>query len=236
MKTTQEILKLKQIKIDPELQALRPTNYFFVSRYRQAMRSGCVFPDIVVHSISKTTYAIISGIHRYLAMLQEFGEEYETRMSVAESPTKIERLEMFAKDNADHGNPLDGIQRRSIATALLKAGADEGHVANIFGISVARLEKWGENNVLVYDKSTKETVEKPVKDGFEPPNNTIGLNQWKKHRAMDHAGSLAVKANEIIRWLDAKHVKPNDENVEVLNRLMESIGKYMEWAKVGKAS
>lgn len=233
MKTTQQTVKLKQVKIDPEFQALRPTNMVFVNRYRQAMRSGCVFPLIIVYVVGKF-YTIISGIHRYMAMMQEYGEDYEIKVSIVENADKATRLEIFAKDNSDHGNPLDGIQRRSIANALLKAGVKEDHVANIFGISVGRLEKWEEYKVLVYDKKTKETEELPVKRGMEPPNNTMALKQWTEHRKVDRAGSFSEKCNELIRWFDGRLIIPTEENIAVLDGLIESANSYGEWAKIGK--
>jgi hypothetical protein len=236
MKTSTETIKLKQIKIDPELQRLRPINAVFVNRYRQAMRAGCVFPKIIAYRTAKNTYTIASGNHRFTAMLQEYGEEYEIEITVLEESTKIERLEIFAKENADHGNPLDGIQRRSIANALLRAGANEERVASIFGITVGRLEKWEEYKVLVYDKHTKETEDLPVKRGMEPPNNTMTLDQWKKHRAADKAGSFAQKAHELIRWMDGKLIQATDENLIVLEELIESADKFHKWMKVGKAS
>ena len=145
-----DTIKTKTVKVgtllfDDELLYLRPVDQFTVSRYRQAMRSGADFPRITI----ATDGTIVCGNHRATAYIAEYGPDYEITAIVEKYKTRREMVERFAVDNTIHGLPLTGFQRRSIAAKLTHLGATPEKIANLFGVSVSRIQEWAGQSVYV---------------------------------------------------------------------------------------
>lgn len=190
-------MKLAELKTDEGLLELRPINLFVVNKYQQAYRSGSQFPPI---KIDKDTKTIVSGNHRYQAMLNEFGKDYDVEVIQASYSDRKALLVDFAKENSDHGMPLTGFSKRKITLELLDEGVKDNEIAHLFGVSVKRIEEWAGQTVVVVGgsgKSQYETVE-PVKRGPEIQGKTITEEQYAKHRRAD----IGVKADKMIDQLN----------------------------------
>lgn len=217
--------KLVELVIDKSLKELRPVNIVFVSRYRQAYRSGAEMPLIV---IDKKTNKIISGNHRYMALLQEYGPDHEIEVKELTFKSEKERLEFFVRENATHGNPLDGISKKRLAIALTDAGATPEEIANLFNVSVRKVENWGDHGAIVTIGRGKKTKMVPLKRGVEiPPNETITEKQYKEHITADRGVKPATMAAQLTRWLNNGWVSASDENVLAMEHLREAISGWM---------
>ena len=218
--------KLSTLKIDKGLTELRPVNAIFVSRYRQAYRAGADMPPIV---IDKKTRRIISGNHRYQAMVEEYGPDHSVDVVEKTFKTERERLEFFVKENATHGNALDGITKKRLSIALAAAGATPEEIASLFNVSVKRVENWGEHGAFVVFGNAKKPKLVPMKRGVEvPQGQTISELQYKEHIDADRGVKPVTIAAQLTRWIRNGWVAASDENVAAIKRLGNVIEAWMD--------
>lgn len=187
-------MKLAELHTDEGLLELRPLNLFVVNKYQQAYRSGSQFPLI---KIDKDTKIIVSGNHRYQAMLNEFGKDHEVEVIQASYSDRKALLMDFARENSDHGMPLTGFSKRKITLELLDEGVKDNEIAQLFGVSVKRIEQWAGQTVVVVGSHGKSRYE-PVKRGPELQGKTITEEQYAKHRRAD----LGIKVDKMIDQLN----------------------------------
>jgi hypothetical protein len=108
-------VKLSELKIDPKLIFIRKLNDHIVRKYKDNYLEGAVFPLIIVE---EGTNRIVSGMHRYHAMLMAFGENYEIEVIVRSYKTEKEVLIDFAEENLKHGYPIEGYYKKLLVDAL----------------------------------------------------------------------------------------------------------------------
>ena len=211
-------MKLSDLKQSEQILEIRKVNPVFVSRYRQAMREGDEFPPILIDQND----VIISGNHRYEAYLAEFGEDHRVRTKRETFDSDAERIKRAVKENATHGNPLDGISRKRAVLKLIEMGEDEKEVASLLGCSVKRIEQMAGQHVIV-----RGNGKKPVKKGLEHlSGKTISKDQYEDHNNKDRAMDVSRQCEQLIRWLDNGWVDfDNPENIEALKQLGEAINK-----------
>lgn len=213
-------VKLKDIMQDPKLLALRTVNEFFVSRYRQAYRNGVNMPLMVVDSKGY----IVSGNHRYEALLREYGEDFEITVIVMTFKTQRKRLEFFAQENAAHGNAMDGYTRKKIAFELMDTGATENDIAQLFNVSVSQVIDWGGHSALLIIGNKQTRV--PLKRGVHvTPGQTVTQQQLNEHQS--HVGkNVFALANQITQYLNNDWVKKTDINIDSLQELADT---FVAW-------
>lgn len=166
---------------------------------------------------------VVSGNHRYQAMLDEFGQDYEITVYQRLFFTEKTILKFFAEENVKHGNPLDGISKKRIAASMLDAGATEKEIAKIFNIPVKRVIGWGEDCVMLVIGKNK-TTPVPVKNGPDiEPGQTITQKEYTEHIKYDIGKSPFAIAEQLSRWLRNGWVKKTDANVECMNELVIGI-------------
>lgn len=199
---------------------LRPLDMFMISRYRQAMRVGAVFPPLI---IDKKTREIISGNHRYHSALSEFGEDHLIEIETVAFANRAEQLKCMAEENAKHGMPMDGITRRRVALAMIDAGITSEEAAKIMNVPVQALNKWGEMTVVVIGKGKKEIA--PVKGGIDLEHvKKMTEPQYETHIERDKGVEARHMAQQLTRWLKNGWVNWNDErNVKAFDDLAEAL-------------
>jgi len=210
--------KLKNLVVADWMLELRPVNSFVVSRYRQAMRQGEEFPAIIVDSASME---IISGNHRYMSYLGEFGEDHAIEVESHPFGNHAEKLAFAVGENVKHGEAMDGITRRRFACAMIDEGMTTQEVAALMNVAVHAIEKWGNQTVLVIGNGAK-----PVKTGFDTKTVTkIKKTDYEEHMDKD----LGVEARGLMRqlsrwlghgWIDLEDER-NKEAFEELKKAME---------------
>jgi hypothetical protein len=224
-KMSQKMMKLKNIKIDSYLKDLRPVNIFVVSRYRQSYRAGADMPLIIV---DKDTNTIVSGNHRYTAMLAEYGKDYEIPVILKSYKNKADKLKEFAAENAKHGNPLTSISKRRIIHALGKLGEAPQNIAALFNITEKKVIEYGGVQVVEVGTKRKTTFE-PVKRGIEVPENTIlPRKEWAEHIKRDPGMSIVELAEQLSHKLDKGYAAITDDNYNALIELRDSIDHFIE--------
>lgn len=215
-------MRIGDLVFDKNLTEIRPVNMYFVSRYRQAARSGAQFPALI---IEKGTKRIVSGNHRATMYLEEYGEDHEVDVIEKAFPDEKDVLREFAKENSKHGNALSGWSMKYITQKLLDLGDTPEDIASVLNIPVQKIKKMGDMFVVVTgDKKKKE--HKPVKNGVSKKilGTEIKSSEWEVHKKNDRGISPVKIAEQIMRWIENDWIDWDDEKtLETFKSLLESI-------------
>jgi hypothetical protein len=220
-------VRIGELVVDPKLIELRPINPVFVSRYRQSYRMGAAIPPLIVE---EGTNRIISGNHRYTAMVQEFGPNHKTEVIYKKFGDELAVLKEFTQENAAHGYPLDGITRKRLVMAMLNLGATIEEVSKLLNVPVRNLESWGRNFVAVIGSDGIQRYA-PVKRGFPAVQATITTQLYEEHRRADRGLKVEELVDQLLRWLRNGWVEPKEEVVASLDELRREIARFMEKVK-----
>jgi hypothetical protein len=221
------LVEIGTLSINPKLIEMRPINLVFVSRYRQAYRTGAVFPPLIVEA---GTNLVVSGNHRLTAMLAEFGPNHKTSVIFKKFSNELEILKEFAKENATHGNPMDGITRRRIAAALMNLGTPIEEVSKIFNVPIRSLDVWGKRFIAVIGENGTQHLE-PVKRGFPASQTTITPKLYEEHKRADRGLKAEELIGQLLRWLKNHWVEPREELVAGLDELQREIARFLKQVK-----
>lgn len=208
--------KLSELEQSEQILEIRRVNPVFVSRYRQAMRQGDEFPPLIITKDN----VIVSGNHRYEAYFLEFPEDHKVPVEVRDYKNEAEMIEDAVRDNARHGNPLDGISRKRAILKLLELGKKEDKISKLFGVSVKHITKMAGEYVVV-----RGNGKKPVKRGLEHlSGQTVSKKQYEAHNQKDRAMKVYSQCEQIQRWLENDWIDLEDNrNVEALANLAQVI-------------
>ncbi len=214
-------VKLKDLIISDRLTALRTVDAFTVSRYRIAMRSGAQFPQMV---INRDTMEIVSGNHRFTAMIAEYGEDHEVEVDARRFKADAEIIRVFAAENVANGRPMDGWTMRKIAIALTEAGESMDAVAALLNVPVGHLQKWGDRTVVVKGRGKERRIE-PVKAGVHVPTGQMTEKQYEHHADADIGMTVRELAEQLSYRLEQGWIDVEDESeVAALARLRTALG------------
>lgn len=212
-----------KLVIDDALIEIRKINPVWVNKYRQAYRAEAAMPPLIVE---KGTNRVVSGNHRLTAIIEEYGPDQPVDVVVKKYSSELKVLEDFAKENSSHGQPLDGLARKKLMSALLKNGATPERVASLFSVTVKRIERWGESNVLIVGKGRKQEVA-PVKHGVPPEVSKMKKKEYETHVKRDRGVPLAAIASQLIRWLKAGWTLKNDKEIRLFTELRDTLNVYL---------
>ena len=217
-------IKISELKQSPDILEIRRVNPVIVSRYRQAMRAGEKFPNMVVQ---KGTNTIVQGNHRFEAYLSEYGEDHTVTVQEKAYKSDTEMIADSVHDNARHGEPLDGIGRKRAIVKLTQLGMKPEELAQLMGVSVKKIVEIGGLTVMV-----RGNGHKPVKHGLEHiVGQKVSAKDYDKHALSDRALPAYQNAEQLTRWLQNGWVDMNNErNQKALQELHDELEKALEFA------
>lgn len=221
--------RVSELEFDPKLLELRPVNLYYVSRYRQAMRTGAQFPPPIVDENNR----IVSGNTRVTAYRQEYGDDHEIEVVVEKFPDEAAVIRRFAEENSRHGNPLSGISQKAIIQTLLKHGDTIETVAATLNIPPNRIKSLGGMSVIVMGRGKKREM-RPFKHGLEHMSGqTMQRKQYEEHRQADRGIPAATLARQLQRWIDHGWIDMESQStLEALDDLYAALGRLIEARKV----
>ena len=225
--STQKV-KLKDLKVDKQLTEIREIEPRTVRKYRRFYRAGDQFPPLIVE---KGTNRIVSGNHRYTAMLEEFGVDHETTVEIKSYNSEADVLADFTAENLKHGYALNYITKCQLTQAMLNEGLTEDEIAGLFRLEVSQVNRMADNVVAV--KIGKKVESRPVKHGFEKPEKPLTKKQYEDHKTKDRGLNVSQMAGQLSRWLENDFIAHSSKNVEALRHLKRLIEKFLEKEKVG---
>ena len=211
---------LSELKQSEDILEIRRVNPVFVSRYRQAMREGDKFPPLII----TTDNVIVAGNHRFEAYTAEYPETHKVDVEVRKYKSDADIIADAVRDNARHGNPLDGISRKRAVMKLLQLGKKEDEISALFGVSVKRIVEMAGEFVII-----RGNGKRPVKRGLEHlTGQTVTQKQYDEHDRSDRAMKVYSQCEQLIRWLENGWIDLEDpRNVDALSALAESIEKHL---------
>lgn len=221
-------VKLKHLQVCPKLSDLRKVNLVFVSRYRQAYRTGAHMPPLKVQRIKNNLYRIVSGNHRYRALVAEFGKDFEIEVLLGEYANERAILEDFVHENANHGNALDGITRRRLTHELLKEDVTAEEIAVLFNIPVQRIERWEGTGIVTVLGPNKQKTDEFVKRGYQPQATPITRAEYKQHLERDRGLSVVQQATQLTRWIYQNAIERSEVNIIALSELHSALGEFFK--------
>ena len=218
-------LKIKNINQCEQILNIRPVNPVFVSRYRQSMRNGDQFPPLLIDQDNQ----VVSGNHRYQAYLDEFGPEHSVEVERRKYKDEASRVEDAVKDNAKHGNPLDGISRKRAILRLSELGKQSDSIAQLLGVSVKRVEEMAGQTVMVIGGDRKRHP-KPIKRGLSHiAGQSVSASQYQQHEKHDRGVNAVFMANQLTRWLKNDWVNIDDpKTYEALTHLQTALNDIIQ--------
>lgn len=213
-------MKVGELIPNPLILEVRPVNDLVVSQYRQHMRAGCVFPRIV--ALGKTK-GIVSGHHRHRAYMLEYGEGHVVDVMLIDLKTDAEALEYAVRENIAHGMPMDGISRKRAIVKLRALGREPEAIANLFGVSVKRVETLASLCVVVRGEP------RAVKRGLEHIAGTkVAEKQYDEHERMDRGVPAWQTANQLVRWIRNGWVNMEDaKTFSAMEQLHAALAELM---------
>jgi len=220
-------VRIGKLVVDPKLIELRPINLVYVSRYRQSYRMGAAIPPLIVE---KGTSRIISGNHRFTAMMQEFGPDHKTEVIYKNFENELEVLKEFTRENAAHGYPLDGITRKRLVAAMLDLGAPIDEVSKLLNVPVRSLEAWGQHFVAILGADGTQRLA-PVKRGFPAVQTAITPQLYEQHKRADRGLKVEELVGQLLRWLKNGWIEPKEEVVASLDELRREIAQFLKQAR-----
>jgi hypothetical protein len=216
-------VKAGTLKTDPEIIEIRPINEAIVSKYRQNMREGHVFPPIKV----TPDWRIVCGNHRWRAIVSEFGDDHLIKVEVVHPRTEADCIELSVHDNIQHGEPLDGISMKRALNKLLRLGRTPEQMAQLFGRSVGKIKQLAGIIVMVTPEGKGAAVPMPVKHGLEHlSGQQVSQKDYAEHIERDLSGTARAHAEQLSRWLENGWVNLDDtKTVAALLRLKALLNK-----------
>ena len=233
-------MKLKDIKLDSELLECRPIDKSTVSRYQSAMRFDGVESFPLMY-IDKKTKKLISGNHRYKAMLNEYGENHSVDVKVRSYKDRREQVEHAVSENMKFGKQLQGFQAARFRKWLYELNTPMSRIAQLFDKSEKVITKEIAGLKVVYigtkrkTKTIREQTQEAKKNGTvrrEPVKRSIPDSvesmtetQWEEHKDKDIGVRVPLLADQIIRHLKNDFIDPSF--ISTLQELYLELGDYL---------
>ena len=201
-----------KLKFDAQLLDIRPIDAHVVSRYRQYMRNGSKFPDIVVAAASHNT--IVIGNHVATAVLEEYGKNHVVTVTVVPFASRAAILRAVAESNVAHGLPMSGITRTKLRDAMLAAGLSYADIATSMQTTEWHVQNWGSLPVIGLLNRKATAVDMPIKEcGISPSVRAATAQQYADHIQKDVSVPPELLAKQLTRWLRAGWVDLTATNV-----------------------
>lgn len=219
---------LADIVVDPTIQ-VREVENFTVSTYAQAMKAGAKFPPVV---LEQGTNRLVAGNHRYYAYKSVGTPETKIPCTYRTFKDEAEVIRFAAKDNAQHGRPLDTWDKKRIAMRLRQLGDDPELISEILGVTVSRVESWAEMAVIVTGKKGKKQLRtpQPVKHGLEHmAGKEITAEVYEEHKKRDYGTTVKNLAAIITRHITDELIDVSDEKtIENLKALHTALSTFLK--------
>lgn len=205
---TFKLIKLMDIVIDPSIQ-VREVEPYTVSKYAQAMREGVRFPPLILED---TSNRIVCGNHRYTAYKKVFNPETAVEVELMNFKGEAEIIRMAARDNSNHGRPLDTWDMKRIAIRLKELGDTPEEIAGLLSVPVKKINEWADMTVWVVGKKKKSKYLAPVKHGLEHlAGKKVNSEDYETHKKHDPGSPVKNMATVITRHIQSGWIDTGDE-------------------------
>jgi len=204
----QKILELKEVKIDDRVYPRTGMDHYAIAKYAKAMRSGSVFPPIIVAKY-EGVYLLVDGAHRLTTNRQLKKKHIEAEILEGLSLEEI-YIESI-KRNSTHGTAFTTRDVTQICIKLKEMKLSTIEIANIVHIPADKIEPFVAKRITRIGESREEVPLKPpfrhlageVLDG--PLDQGIAVSK----RQIDIV-------NTLLTLLENKHIDLKDNMIPYL--------------------
>jgi 23S rRNA maturation-related 3'-5' exoribonuclease YhaM len=134
-----KLFKIKDLVFDEEIYPRMEVNWITAYSYAQAMRTGSIFPPIVVGIFDGKQY-VVDGFHR--AEAKKMNKEEYIEGEIKKFNSKKEMFIEAVRLNAKHGRPLSSQEKVRIIDILKKYGVQREEISALITIPMDKLEKF----------------------------------------------------------------------------------------------
>lgn len=196
-----------------------------VANLISALEAGCELPAIVADRKSKR---IVDGFHRRRAYLKVLGNDASVQVELRSYTTDSDMFSDAVSINAQHGLPLQEIEKRRVVLRMQDLGIDDDRIAVALHTTPAKVTKIQVKVATVVDDNGGSIRLEPLKKPtFHFQGNQMTQVQAKAHRSAPGTSYLltvrqlrdAVKFDLINR--------ADGRMVEALTALSEDLREYL---------
>ena len=207
-------VKAGSLKFYKYLLDMRPIDEHVVSRYRQSMRVGEVFPPLVVDI---KTNRVISGNHTLAAFLEEYGKNKPIAVELHSFKDPEDILTVFAQKNVGHGLQLTGFTCKAITQAMVGIKMTHAQIAQILHMPMSKIVNMAGELVMVIG-SNKNGIKYrkllPVKNGLDHMvGQAMTQAVYDEHVEKDMGVDASQLVDQLYRWVDHNLIDRTDANI-----------------------
>ena len=227
MEITEKIIPITSIKIDEEIYPRVSVDWVTSARYYNALKSGAVFPPIVVAVLEKK-FILVDGGHRLKA--HKDNKETHLKCEVLKGLTRAEIYEEAVRRNSTHGRQFSTQEVTKIIVTLENFGYDSAKISELVRIPANELKSFvakrmtriTETNEEIYLKSPLKHLSGIIQD--EMPKQDLFNSKSQIHLL-----------SCVIDLLENKYVNRTDELVmEKLAKIYKLLPDYLILEEVAK--
>lgn len=211
-------VKIMDLIVDPELQ-IREINSFTIAEYRESMRSGSIFPAVIIDSKNR----IICGHHRVYAYKGIHEPDYKIDCQITDLKSDADLIMLAASDNSKHGRPLTTFEKKTTLFRLKEKNIDIDKISNVLGVTIGKIQQWSGLSVTVIGEN--RSTERPVKKGSDHLiGQTVKEKDYDQMKKVDYGVSVGVLSKQIISIMKREDKWIKDP--QVLKELYFEIKNY----------
>ena len=192
-KTVNKIVKVDEIKLDKRLYPRDNTDYYTVSRYAEALKTGADFPPITVAEFEGKKI-IIDGMHRLKAHAEAKKPCIQAKVLIGYSLKELYKESVIA--NIGHGRPFSHEEVKKIAATLKDMSYTLNEITQIVHVPLDKISRFtttslrrvGENKLLErFMKSSQNRPEQKSTTGrptrfHEKVDEIISKSEFKPEK------------------------------------------------------
>jgi len=177
MRTKQEVLEIKNIKVDKELYPRSHYDWHTGLGYAEAMRTGSKFPPITVAKY-KGNFLLVDGKHRLEAMKQCKKKHIQCVILKGLNYKQIYLKSIEA--NVKHGRPFTFHEKLNISVQLKEFGYNSNAISKIIGFTSEKMQKFSVTRITSTISGNQIALKGSVKHlSGSPVTNDFGSIQEK---------------------------------------------------------
>ncbi len=168
------LLKLSEIKIDPRLYPRMHSDFVTKAKYIHAMKSGAVFPPIIVAQMDDGRKLLIDGKHRIEAT--EGCKETHIQATIEFGLSEEDVFKEAVIANAKHGKPFTTQEIVQITVTMQSLDMSLNEISEIIRIPVDKIEAFVAKRIIrITETGQNIAIKKPLHKVF----GGLGISQEK---------------------------------------------------------
>lgn len=221
-----ELIKIKNVEINEKYYPRDNIegNWATIETYYNAMKTGSIFPPIVVAKIKGKMY-LVDGLHRLKASIKK-GEKL-IQAEILEGLTFSEVYQEAVKRNVSHGKSLTYYEKLKAIQRLKEFGLEMKKIESIVQMPIQLIKKQLPQRLVINSSGNTVVVKKPF-EHFVKSGEIVDSNFEDDQKG--YSGKSQFQMVEQVNGLFKKNfIDKNDKLViRELKKLLKNLNKFFE--------